>query len=172
MPDTIGIEPTTTSSINVNTSTFPIVGISENITVISIVGMFLEHSRIYYFHHNGEEKLFLSPADMMTRYMENRVEILFPILKIHLKQRTKKWLNLMLKDNVKARKQDSAGEYHYVQRDEDELEVDSQKLLCEVVYNSNNGSPENHPVLKKKRLVRKGNFSISGVRKILTQVFY
>ena len=54
-------------------------GISENITVRSIVGRFLEHSRVYYFHHNGEERLFLSSADLMTRDMENRVEILFPI---------------------------------------------------------------------------------------------
>ncbi|KYD18402.1 Polyphosphate kinase [Parageobacillus caldoxylosilyticus] len=44
----------------------------------SIVGRFLEHSRIYYFHHNGEDKIFLSSADMMTRNMEKRGEILFP----------------------------------------------------------------------------------------------
>ena len=52
--------------------------VSENIRVISIVGRLLEHSRIYYFHHNGEEKIYLSSADMMTRNMEKRVEILFP----------------------------------------------------------------------------------------------
>ncbi|RKJ30443.1 RNA degradosome polyphosphate kinase, partial [Butyricicoccus sp. 1XD8-22] len=54
-------------------------GISENITVSSIVGRFLEHTRIYWFHHNGENKVFLSSADMMTRNMVKRVEILFPI---------------------------------------------------------------------------------------------
>ncbi|QXJ40084.1 Polyphosphate kinase [Parageobacillus caldoxylosilyticus] len=53
-------------------------GVSENIRVRSIVGRFLEHSRIYYFHHNGEDKIFLSSADMMTRNMEKRGEILFP----------------------------------------------------------------------------------------------
>ena len=56
-------------------------GVSENIKVRSIVGTFLEHTRIFSFHHNGEQKIYLSSADMMTRNMENRVEILFPILK-------------------------------------------------------------------------------------------
>ncbi len=106
-------------------------GVSENITVRSIVGLFLEHSRIYYFHHNGEERLFLSSADMMTRNMENRIEILFPILKNHLKRRIKNWLTIMLKDNCKAREQDSEGVYHYVKKAEGEAEVNSQALFCE-----------------------------------------
>ena len=49
--------------------------VSENIRVVSVVGRYLEHSRIYYFHHNGEEKIYLSSADWMTRNMEKRVEI-------------------------------------------------------------------------------------------------
>ena len=53
--------------------------ISENITVTSIVGRFLEHARIFWFHHNGENRLYLSSADMMTRNMVKRVEILFPV---------------------------------------------------------------------------------------------
>ncbi|MEH7110288.1 RNA degradosome polyphosphate kinase [Bacillus sp. JJ1764] len=105
-------------------------GISENISVRSIVGMFLEHSRIFYFHHNGEENLYLSSADMMTRNMENRVEILFPILKRHLKNRIKEWLLVMLSDNVKAREQNSDGEYHYVKKVNEEVEINSQSILC------------------------------------------
>ncbi|MEE7714279.1 RNA degradosome polyphosphate kinase, partial [Bacillus sp. 5001] len=54
-------------------------GISENIEVVSIVGRLLEHSRIYYFHNNGEAHIYLSSADVMTRNMIKRVEILFPV---------------------------------------------------------------------------------------------
>ncbi|MFC3884303.1 RNA degradosome polyphosphate kinase [Bacillus songklensis] len=109
-------------------------GVSENITVHSIVGRFLEHSRIYYFHHNGEEKLFLSSADMMTRNMEKRVEILFPIFDGRLKKRINKWLSIMLADNVKARKLDAEGNYHYVKRKADGPIIDSQQILYEMAY--------------------------------------
>ena len=94
-------------------------GISENITVRSIVGRFLEHSRAYYFHHNGEERLFLSSADLMTRDMENRVEILFPIFDGQIKKRIKEILLIYLADNTKAREQDEFGQYHFVPITED-----------------------------------------------------
>ncbi len=109
-------------------------GVSENIKVRSIVGAFLEHTRIYCFHHNGANRVFLSSADLMTRNMENRVEILFPILEDHLKERVHDMLDLMLKDNCKAREQDSTGVYHYAKRAEGELEIDSQQILCERAY--------------------------------------
>ncbi|RIW29515.1 RNA degradosome polyphosphate kinase [Bacillus salacetis] len=104
-------------------------GVSENIRVISIVGRFLENSRIYYFHHNGEGKLYLSSADMMTRNMVKRVEILFPIYKGSIKKRLLDILDLTLKDNMKARKQDSKGNYHYVKRQEGEPPINSQMEL-------------------------------------------
>ncbi|NLY79648.1 MAG: RNA degradosome polyphosphate kinase [Lysinibacillus sp.] len=88
-------------------------GISENITVTSIVGRFLEHSRIYWFHHNGENKVFLSSADMMTRNMVRRVEILFPIYAEDIKQRIMHILLTQLQDTAKARIQDSTGKYRY-----------------------------------------------------------
>lgn len=110
-------------------------GVSENIKVRSIIGRFLEHNRIYCFHHNGERKVYLSSADMMTRNMENRMEILFPILKNYLKIRIFKWLHIMLTDNVKAREQDSFGRYHYVEKDPVELPIDSQQILCQFANN-------------------------------------
>lgn len=88
-------------------------GISENIQVVSIVGRFLEHSRIYYFHRNGASKLFLSSADMMTRNMIKRVEILFPILSPSIKKRILAIVDLELQDTVKARVQDEKGNYSY-----------------------------------------------------------
>ncbi|MCQ6463534.1 RNA degradosome polyphosphate kinase, partial [Vibrio parahaemolyticus] len=69
--------------------------VSENIRVISVVGRYLEHSRIYYFHHNGEERVFLSSADWMTRNMEKRIEISFPIVGFEMKARIKAILQLV-----------------------------------------------------------------------------
>lgn len=108
--------------------------VSENITVRSIVGRFLEHSRIYYFHHNGEEKLFLSSADMMTRNMEKRVEIFFPIFEGQLKMRVNSILSTALADNVKAREQDENGRYHYVIREKNDPVIDSQLVLFSKAY--------------------------------------
>jgi len=104
-------------------------GISENITVTSIVGRFLEHSRIYWYHHNGENKIYLSSADMMTRNMVRRVEILFPIYSAEIKQRIMHIFSTQLADNVKARVQDSTGKYRYKERKEDEPVINSQELF-------------------------------------------
>ena len=122
-------------------------GVSENIKVRSIVGTFLEHTRIYSFYHNGEEKVYLSSADMMTRNMETRVEILFPILKDHLKRRIFEWVGIMLADNVKAREQDSSGNYHYVERKPDEIEVNSQQALCEMAHQARESEEEKKKIL-------------------------
>jgi polyphosphate kinase len=109
-------------------------GVSENIQVISIVGRFLEHSRIYYFHHNGERKMYLSSADMMTRNMVKRVEILFPIYKGSIKKRLLNILELTLRDNMKARKQDSEGNYQYVQCNEGAPRINSQLEFIKEAY--------------------------------------
>lgn len=104
-------------------------GVSENIHVRSIVGRFLEHTRIFYFHHGGEERIYLSSADMMTRNMEKRIEILFPILQVEIKKKVQNTLALILRDNVKARIQDKDGYYHYVKRLTNEPEINSQEIL-------------------------------------------
>lgn len=77
-------------------------GISENIEVVSIVGRLLEHSRIYYFHNNSEAHIYLSSADVMTRNMIKRVEILFPVEDKSIGQRLVNYMNLQLSDNQKV----------------------------------------------------------------------
>ncbi|MDK8528986.1 MAG: RNA degradosome polyphosphate kinase [Staphylococcus capitis] len=89
-------------------------GISENIEVVSIVGRLLEHSRIYYFHNNGDERIYLSSADVMTRNMIKRVEILFPVENKTIGKRLVDYMKLQLSDNEKGRYQDENGVYHYV----------------------------------------------------------
>lgn len=105
-------------------------GVSENITVSSIVGRFLEHTRIYWFHHNGENKIYLSSADLMTRNMVRRVEILFPIFETTIKSRIMNIFKLQLADNSKARVLDSDGSYHYKTVGKNEKIIDSQALLA------------------------------------------
>lgn len=87
-------------------------GVSENIRVISIVGRFLEHSRIYYFRNNGNEELYASSADWMERNLLNRVETCFPILDPKLRQRVfNETLENYLADNTQAWKLESDGRY-------------------------------------------------------------
>lgn len=88
--------------------------ITENIRVISIVGRFLEHSRIYCFGEDDDRAIYLSSADLMTRNTEKRVEIGFPIEDAKLKKRIIKMVELMLSDNVKAREIDSNGDYNKI----------------------------------------------------------
>lgn len=106
-----------------------IAGVSENITVTSIVGRFLEHSRIYWFYRNGASRLYLSSADMMTRNMVKRVEILFPVLAPSIKKRVMGILDIELQDTAKARVQDSNGIYHY--KEIDGKPMNSQRIFLE-----------------------------------------
>ncbi|MEJ9319092.1 RNA degradosome polyphosphate kinase, partial [Halalkalibacterium halodurans] len=100
--------------------------VSEHIRVFSIVDRFLEHSRIFYFHHGGDDKVFLSSADWMTRNMEKRIEILFPIYQQSTKRRIIEILTITLLDNMKAREQNQFGQYRYVKRNPSEQPVQSQ----------------------------------------------
>jgi polyphosphate kinase len=105
-------------------------GVSDNIQVISIVGRFLEHSRIYYFHNNGEEEIFVGSADLMPRNLNRRVEVLFPIedrrLVRHLRDRV---IEIYLADNVKARIMQSDGSYIRKTREPGEEAINSQEVL-------------------------------------------
>ncbi len=77
-------------------------GVSEHISVRSIVGNFLEHSRIFYFHNGGQEEVYCASADWMPRNLEKRVEILFPIEQENLKREVIHILDIEFQDNVKA----------------------------------------------------------------------
>ncbi len=128
-------------------------GISENIEVVSIIGRFLEHSRIYYFHNNGDEKIYLSSADAMTRNMIKRVEILFPIESKSIAKRLLDYLQLQLSDNQKGRYQDQYGNYHYINNNASPL--NSQAYLmkeateCGLEFKNEITQPQGLPVNSK-----------------------
>ena len=90
--------------------------ISENITVISIVGQLLEHSRIFKFENAGNPKIYMGSADWMPRNLDRRVELVFPIDDEDLKKRSFEMLELMLSDTVNARIQLSDTKYVHVDR--------------------------------------------------------
>ncbi len=85
--------------------------IAKNINIISVVGRYLEHSRVYYFYHNGTEKMYISSADLMTRNLKKRVEIACPIENREIKKSVYDTLELILSDDVKGRQMNRSGEY-------------------------------------------------------------
>lgn len=102
--------------------------VSKNIRVISIVGRFLEHLRAFYFHNNGNPKIFAGSADLMERNLNRRVEVIFPIKsKLIGNYILNNILKLQLNDNVNARILLSDGTYHLVKPTNNEL-IDSQDL--------------------------------------------
>ncbi|KPV56626.1 polyphosphate kinase [Paenibacillus sp. A3] len=89
-------------------------GLSERITVLSIVDRFLEHSRIFYFENGGEPEVYIASADWMTRNLTRRVELMCPVFDKSIQQSLINILRLSLKDNVKARQLQPNGMYEHV----------------------------------------------------------
>jgi polyphosphate kinase len=88
-----------------------IAGLSENVRVISIVGRFLEHSRIYYFQNGGEEEYFIGSADCMKRNLESRVEVVTPVQKPELKAALRQILTVQLTNQRSVWEMQSDGQY-------------------------------------------------------------
>ena len=104
--------------------------VSETITVTSIIGRFLEHSRLYYFQNGGEDELFLGSADLMARNLDGRVEVLFPIESQALKGLlTQNALQVHIRDNTKARQLSSTGTYTLLSPKAKEEPFNSQEWL-------------------------------------------
>ncbi len=105
-------------------------GISDRIRVFSIVGRFLEHSRIFYFHNDGAEEVYLGSADVMPRNINRRVEVLFPIERVSLKRYLRdKVLEAYLTDSVKSRQMQPDGTYLRTPKADGELPTNSQQAL-------------------------------------------
>jgi polyphosphate kinase len=101
--------------------------VSENITVTSIVGRFLEHARAYYFHNGGDEEILMGSADLMPRNLNGRVELLFPVEDDRLRNAIRDDLLLeQLADNVRARRMLPDGTYERLEPGEGEKKIDHQ----------------------------------------------
>ena len=118
-------------------------GISENIHVRSIVGNFLEHSRIFLFGNCGNEEIYMGSADWMQRNLDKRVEIMFPVEDPQIKAQVRHILEVELADTVKARvmKMDGSGTYERVDRRGKEL-IDSQRQFCEEAAAQETAEPD------------------------------
>jgi polyphosphate kinase len=105
-------------------------GVSENIRVISVVGRYLEHSRLYYFQNNGEEEIYLGSADLMERNLDHRVEVVFPLENPeHIRHLRDNVLAAYLRDNTRARLMQPDGTYVRVKPREKEEKLDIQEWL-------------------------------------------
>jgi len=107
-------------------------GLSDNVRVLSIVGRFLEHSRIYYFKNNGEEEYFIGSADIMKRNLEARVEVMTPVEPKVLQTELRTILNVQLKDRRSAWEMQSDGSYIQLQPTARGEQRSSQELLIEL----------------------------------------
>lgn len=105
-------------------------GVSENITVRSIVGNFLEHARIFYFYANGSEEIYMGSADWMPRNLDKRVEIIFPVEDEEIKKEVMHILEIQLADNVKAHILQPDGAYEKIDKRGKTL-ICSQDYFCE-----------------------------------------
>lgn len=105
-------------------------GVSENIEVRSIVGNFLEHSRIFYFLNDGNEEIYMASADWMPRNLDRRVEILFPVLDEKLQKRVKHILDIELSDTLKAHILNADGNYEKIDK-RGKVLLCSQDYFCE-----------------------------------------
>jgi polyphosphate kinase len=86
-------------------------GLSENIRVVSIVGRFLEHARLYYFRNGGKEEYLIGSADAMQRNLESRVEVVVPVERLKLQRELRQFLDIQLADRRSAWEMRSDGSY-------------------------------------------------------------
>jgi polyphosphate kinase len=106
--------------------------LSENIRVISVLGRYLEHSRIFYFHNNGKEEIYLGSADLMPRNLNHRVEVVFPVERLeHIRYLRDHVLETYLKDNSSARIMQPDGTYKRLRSSNENKKVDIQNWLMQ-----------------------------------------
>jgi polyphosphate kinase len=120
-------------------------GLSENIKVVSVIDYFLEHSRIIFFENGGNTELYLSSADWMTRNLERRVELMFPVLDSSIKHRLSVILDSFFKDNCQAHALGADGMWRRLQPAAGEERFQVQKFLKEYTENLHGKAVKKRP---------------------------
>jgi polyphosphate kinase len=122
-------------------------GVSENIHVVSIVGRYLEHSRVYYFHNGGKDEIYIGSADLMTRNLDHRVEVVFPIeQEEHVHYLRDKMLSTYLKDNTRARLMHADGTYTRLKPTADDKGIDVQEFFMSNSKTNHSAPPRLSPI--------------------------
>ena len=136
-------------------------GKTDNVTIRSIVGRFLEHARVYSFGVNSDT-IYLSSADMMTRNTEHRVEIAYPVLDPTCRLLVRKYMHYQLRDTIKARTLDSNGEWQKISTDKEAF--NSQEQLLELAYDMARDAAE-----KQKKIMQEAIQEVVDYRDNLQQ---
>lgn len=127
-------------------------GMSENITVVSVVDRFLEHARAFYFHNGGASDVYLSSADWMPRNLDRRVELMFPVESAPLKKRVRHVLEVFFRDNVKARVLQPDGSWVHSAPGDGQQPVRSQQVFYEeALAHAAAGEPANRKEFSVRR---------------------
>lgn len=126
-------------------------GLSDNVQVISIVGRFLEHPRIYYFHNNGDEEYFIGSADCMKRNLESRVEVVTPVESPELRKELRQIIDIQLNDQCSAWDMQADGSYIQRQPGSAEEARGVQEIMIELAKKR-----EQESLLQKKRKPKGG----------------
>jgi polyphosphate kinase len=129
-------------------------GLSENITVISIIGHYLEHSRIYYFANGGAEEYYLASADWMPRNLERRVELMFPVLQEDIKTRIRDILGAYCRDTAQARMLEHNGSWKRISKGDEPFSAQEHFLSLAAKASENLWAPRQEFVVRR---------SVSGV---------
>ena len=122
-------------------------GLSENITVISVVGRFLEHARIYYFQNGGDEEYYIGSADLMMRNLKSRAEVIVPIEDKMLVDRLREYLDVQLNDQRNVWEMYSDGSYTQRQPKTEKAERGCQQVMIDL-------AEQRHQEARTKRLMR------------------
>src|SRR6266852_6085684 len=112
-------------------------GLSDTITVVSIIGRHLEHGRIFVFHNGGEQEAYLASADWMTRNLDKRIELMFPVESPSCQRKVLEALDCMFRDNVKARHLSPTGQLRVPPRFSGDERFEAQTHLRDLADREN-----------------------------------